>query len=153
MLTWIKPPQEWAEATPLYECRHDSGCYSRENPLPRYGQWPTQWEYMALRYAKDNFDKYGPGGTWNLIEGDRPFRGLKSKYYAFPMYGELHAGGPVTALVTRTGAGYESGLYCGLCQQLKHCGFFKIYDGVPLVRERVHIVNHRLPPKHIHHWS
>ena len=149
MYDWIKPSQYWTDAVQA-SCCHDSGCHLSRNPLPRYNEWPTQAEYTALHSARAGLDKRGPGGRWNLPEGEKPLRGLRSKYHAAPVSGEQHAGGPITACVARTKTGYRSGLYCGLCQKLGHCGFFKVYDGVPFIRTRVRFIEQWLPDQHVY---
>mgnify|MGYP001565497805 CR=1 FL=1 len=128
----------WGGAKPI-SCPHDHGCYSEANPFPgnypSTGEWPTDGEYAALKQAKEEFDRLGPGGTWHMHDGQEPPSRLKAYYRAVPLPihwpGGVHLGGMITALVCKTGDAYRSGLYCQGCQRRRLCGFFKLWDGMP----------------------
>ena len=93
-------------------------------------EWPSDAEYAALVKARDELNQEGPGGYWNWREKPIP-RSLVRTYRAYPVSGELHVGGPITAAVRRYGRSYRSGMFCGWCHDQGYCGFYKFWEGVP----------------------
>jgi hypothetical protein len=115
-------------------CKHDEGCYPKPNSLLLRNSSTdvNENQYLMLAQAKKELDGLGPGGVWDMPEGERPLRGLQRVYRAIPHGGD-HFGGPITIVVRRakTASGYRSGLYCGLCQKHGLCGFCALWDFVP----------------------